>query len=240
MKQTAVYMRVSTKKQDVARQELLVKQWLEGHNIIVPANDDFERLEQLIFNGQVGRVVTPEMERFARTMIAGLGKMDDWLRKYKVELVFIADKQIITPDSWESEIMQQLWASFKLAFAEQGRRTIRTNSKAGRKAAKKLHKQALEMSEKGLSAPAIAQLLNKPVGIVNKMLNTPIIEPYKYYWGGQPKNQAIQSGTDSLSQEIEELLGIGLGNNKIIKSLGISPSTYYRRLKILKNNHQNP
>lgn len=98
---TAVYVRVSTSKQDTRSQVADLKRWLAAHQIEAEWFQDkasgrsmdrpaWNRLNQLIIEGQVERIIIWRLDRLGRTA-SGLTKLFDELCRRKVNLVSIKD-----------------------------------------------------------------------------------------------------------------------------------------------------
>lgn len=90
MGMTAVYVRVSTVGQNEGGQRREIDRWLEGNgsddvewfvdresgdNLDRP---EFGRLQQAVFNGEVGTVVVWKLDRLSRTVRDGLVTLCDW------------------------------------------------------------------------------------------------------------------------------------------------------------------
>jgi DNA invertase Pin-like site-specific DNA recombinase len=101
MKMTAIYMRVSSKTQDMAAQEPDLKRWAEAHGEqAVWYRDTFigksmdrpgwTKLMGDIQNGKVGKVVVWRLDRLGRTA-KGLTALFDELMTKKVNLISLKD-----------------------------------------------------------------------------------------------------------------------------------------------------
>jgi DNA invertase Pin-like site-specific DNA recombinase len=101
MKTTAIYMRVSTKSQDMAAQEPDLKRWADAHGEPgVWYRDTFTgksmdrpgwaKLMSDIQNGKVGKVVVWRLDRLGRTA-KGLTALFDELMTKKVNLISLKD-----------------------------------------------------------------------------------------------------------------------------------------------------
>lgn len=97
-KQTAVYLRVSSKSQKTDSQRAEIRRWLRGEGIDPDAcrwyidtesgktgsaesRPELQRLETDIFNGEIRTVVTWKLDRLARSQRDGIDLMHRWLEK---------------------------------------------------------------------------------------------------------------------------------------------------------------
>jgi DNA invertase Pin-like site-specific DNA recombinase len=100
MKATAIYIRVSSKSQDMRSQEADLKRWADGQAEVVwyrdkatgtkMARPEMDRLVADIEAGEVGRVVVWRLDRLGRTA-AGLTKLFADLTARKVGLLSLKD-----------------------------------------------------------------------------------------------------------------------------------------------------
>ena len=139
MKQTAVYVRVSTTNQDTSSQLADLTQWAESRNDVVWYEDKctgktmdrpaWGQLAENIEKGQVGAVAVWRLDRLGRTA-SGLTTLFDELQKKKVNLVSLKDGlDLSTP---AGRLMANVLASVAQFETEvRGERV-----KAGQKAAK--------------------------------------------------------------------------------------------------------
>lgn len=95
IKQTAVYVRVSTTSQNEEGQRQAIDRWLQGHGtdgqtvrwfVDVESGDTmdragFEALQQAVFNGEVGTIVVYKLDRISRKLADGITVLSDWLDK---------------------------------------------------------------------------------------------------------------------------------------------------------------
>ncbi len=181
---TAVYMRVSTKQQNVASQTQLIQHWLAGHRIedakwYIDQGESgahlvrprFQELQRGIFDGLHHQVVMYSLDRFSRCMVDGLVELDKW-RKAGVRMVFIDD--MLEIDGKESDPLGDLFikimVSVRLAFAEAEREKMKRRQTHGFKAAMKRAAQARAMHRDGSTVEQIADELKTTPAKVRKMV----------------------------------------------------------------------
>lgn len=132
----AVYKRVSTVGQNLESQTEAIDRYLEGHDItpIVVLEDKstgnninragFERLQELVFNGEIDTVVMYKMDRLSRNLKEGLNLLIEWVEK-GINVIFVAQQLDL------SSISGKLMASLLLAFAEYDNANRKENQKLG-------------------------------------------------------------------------------------------------------------
>ncbi len=88
----AAYIRVSTVGQNVAGQQREIKRWLDGNStddkqvewFIDKSTGDnldrpeFERLQRLVFDGDISTIVVWKLDRLSRSIRDGINVLTDW------------------------------------------------------------------------------------------------------------------------------------------------------------------
>jgi DNA invertase Pin-like site-specific DNA recombinase len=236
---TAVYLRVSSRQQEVKSQKLRIDTWLDGRKIVVSSNHWYidkesgatlqraglDRLKQAIFDGHINHVVMYGLDRFARTMIDGLVAIDEW-QKQKVKLTFVSDQMELDFGTWQGEIVAKIMVAIKLAFAEAERTKLLTRQRAGIDAAKALTKEAKRLHANGMRLTRIATHLGKPASVVQKMLDSKT----GLYWGGA----ACRAGCTKIDRnKLRRLIEKGVSNRELMKIFSCSENTIVRQRRII-------
>jgi DNA invertase Pin-like site-specific DNA recombinase len=182
MKKVACYLRVSSISQNEASQRAEIEKWLAG-NSIDPASivwfvdkgksgdnlirPEFERLQKLIFKGEVGTVVVYKLDRLSRKLREGIEVLCSWC--YKGLRVVSVTQQIDF-----SGTVGKILASVLLGVAEMEQENRRERQAAGIALAKKQGvylgrkrgttkakpERALALRKKGLTVKDIAKVLD--------------------------------------------------------------------------------
>lgn len=222
----AVYLRVSTKDQDVAAQRQVIEKWLAGngientqwfidHGVSGTTLDRaaMKKLQRAIFHGEVNVVVVYALDRLARTALEGINLLHDWLKR-DVRLIVVTLQMDLSGD------VGQMVASLLFHLAQMERNRTRERQRAGIDAARTKVKWAKELHEAGLTVARIAQRMGAKPASVQRMLATPA---NGVWWGGRgtgghrkasPKS-AYEYRQQSLSyREIAHLLSINVSTAK--------------------------
>ena len=180
MKQTAIYVRVSTFDQANGRdsQKRALRDYCKNHgltnvvwyeDIVSGASDDrpgFKRLQKAVFDGKVKTVAVWKLDRISRKGIKdGVAILTDWLEK-GIRIISTAQQLDFSGQ------VGQLIASVLFAVAAMERESIRENTKRGLAAAKargaKLGKRPKLFADditpllrEGLSMSQVAEKLGK-------------------------------------------------------------------------------
>lgn len=187
---TGVYVRVSTTGQNIDSQKREIERWLAGNgvkdatwfidkatgtNLARPA---FEKLQTAIFNGEIQTVVCWKLDRLSRSLKDGIAVLCDWCER---GLRVVATSQQIDFNGSLGKIL----AAVLLGVAQMENETRRERQAAGIRAAKERGvyigrqpgfrkakpNRALQLRDKGLTAPEIAQALNVSIRTVFRYLN---------------------------------------------------------------------
>jgi DNA invertase Pin-like site-specific DNA recombinase len=228
----AVYLRVSTKRQEIASQTVAIQQWLTGHNLTphewfldketgtTMQRPAFQRVQASIFNGNTDHVVMYSLDRFARSMLEGLVEIDRW-QQQKVRLTFVYDQIELDFRSWQGEIMAKMLVAMKLAMAEMEHQKITARARAGRLAAAERVKQAKKLKSDGWNHTQIANHLGVTLERLERMLTCK-----QYYWGGS------KAGWTKVDRDkLRKLKQKGLSNTEIANLLGCHRITVGAQLK---------
>ena len=141
MKTTAIYMRVSTKAQDMAAQEPELKRWAEAHGDgIAWYRDTFtgksmerpgwNKLMAAIQSGKIGKIVVWRLDRLGRTA-RGLTALFEELVAKKVNLVSLRDG--VDLHTAAGRLMANVLASVAQFETEVRAERVRAGQKAARK-----------------------------------------------------------------------------------------------------------
>ena len=139
---TAVYVRVSTEEQKTASQERDLRRWLTGNGIGDPEwyidhgytrdnfdRPEFTRMQEDIFNGEIGTIVVWKLDRLSGTLLGGLTVLCDWLQR---GLRVVSVTQQIDFSGATGKLM----AAVLLGLSEIEQSTRRERQRAGIEAAK--------------------------------------------------------------------------------------------------------
>lgn len=195
-KHVAIYLRVSSNKQDTKSQEPDLKRWAEGQDAPVKFYRDkatgknmnrpgWASLEAGIRKGQVSAVVVWRLDRLGRTC-SGLSALFDELRERKVNLVSLKDGvDLSTPAGrlmanvlasvaqYETEIRGERVAAGQAKARAEGKRW--GGSKPGkRKRVKPEQERAIhQMHKAGETKASIARALGLSRPTIYSVLGTP-------------------------------------------------------------------
>lgn len=188
----ACYCRVSTRQQKTDSQKAEIQQWLKGHGLnpkSVQWFEDhesgksiqrpaFEQLQQAIFSGQVRTVVIWKLDRLSRRLKDGINVLADWCEQ-GVRIVSVTQQIDLTGPVGRmvASVMFGL-AEIELEYRRErqaaGIRVAQTRGiYQGRKSGttKAIPKRALELRNRGLKVPEIANALNVSERSVFRYLN---------------------------------------------------------------------
>lgn len=235
---TAVYLRVSSRSQDVESQEREVRRWLDGHGVSVEDKHWFRdtesgkdldrpafvRLQQAIFMGEVKRVVMYAVDRFARNFMDGLVELDRW-QKAQVKVVFVADGLEIDYGSWMGDVIVKIMLAMRLAFAEAERNKIRTRQAAGIATAQEKSRKVWKQVREGKPVSLIARDLGLKVEQVERMIAR---GPGKVYWGGGEMKRRKAAPAD-----VQRLIRAGHTIAETAQLLKCGPTIVVARIKEL-------
>ncbi len=143
MKQTAIYLRVSTLDQEsgLKSQEKALKEYVKNHGIsdvkwyrdrLSGSDTDrpaFQKLQDDIFAGKVSTVVCWKLDRLSRNMRDGINILGDWCEK-GIRIVSVSQQLDF------NGTIGKMIASVLFAVAEMERENLRENVKRGMMAAK--------------------------------------------------------------------------------------------------------
>lgn len=191
-KTTCCYCRVSTRQQKTDSQKAEIQRWLKGHGVnpkSVQWFEDhesgktiqrpaFEQLQQAIFSGQVRTVVIWKLDRLSRRLKDGINVLADWCEQ-GVRIVSVTQQIDLTGPVGRmvASVMFGL-AEIELEYRRErqaaGIRVARTRGiYQGRKSGttKAIPQRALELRNRGLKIPEIANALNVSERSVFRYLN---------------------------------------------------------------------
>lgn len=182
----ACYCRVSTRQQKTDSQKAEIERWLKGHGLnpkSVQWFEDhesgksinrpaFEQLQQAIFSGRIKTVVVWKLDRLSRRLKDGINVLADWCEQ-GVRIVSVTQQIDLTGPVGHmvASVMFGL-AEIELEYRRErqaagirvaGIRVARTRGLySGRKSGttKAIPKRALELRNRGLKIPEIANALN--------------------------------------------------------------------------------
>lgn len=176
----ACYVRVSTRRQKDDGQRLEIQQWLTGNGIdsaqvewfadkesgSTLQRPEFDRLQKAIFTGEVKTVVLWKLDRLSRRLNEGVNTLAAWCEK-GIKVV------VVTQQLEFAGAVGRTLAAVMLGLAEIEQEYRRERQSAGIIVAKKKGvytgrklgttkgkpERAIELREKGLTAPEIATAL---------------------------------------------------------------------------------
>lgn len=177
----ACYCRVSTRQQKTDSQKAEIERWLQGHGLSSKSvqwfedhesgksiqRPAFEQLQQAIFSGQIRTVVVWKLDRLSRRLKDGINVLADWCEQ-GVRIVSVTQQIDLTGPVGHmvASVMFGL-AEIELEYRRErqaaGIRVARTRGiYQGRKSGttKAIPKRALELRNRGLKIPEIANALN--------------------------------------------------------------------------------
>lgn len=185
-----IYVRVSTTGQNIDSQKREIQRWLDGNglkeatwfidkatgtNLARPA---FEKLQAAIFNGEIRTVVCWKLDRLSRSLRDGINVLADWCDK---GLRVVSVTQQIDFNGAVGKML----AAVLLAIAEMEQETRRERQAAGIRAAKERGvyigrqpgfrkakpNRAIQLRDKGLTSPEIAQAMGVSIRTVFRYLD---------------------------------------------------------------------
>lgn len=238
----AVYMRVSTKGQEMEGQRQAINRWLEGHGIggggcqwcidhgetgatlDRPAMKD---LQHRVFLGEVDTIVVYALDRLARNAVEGMVLIAEWLKR-GIRLV------VVTMDMDFSGDVGQMIASLLLHIAQMERNRMLERQEAGLAVKRKQIADIVEMHADGASVGEIAIKTKVPA----KNVRTCLERGGKAWWGGGVPGVKTPDGPLRAWVHRES----GLRQCDIARLLEVSTATVRRYLKMHKEalrNEQN-
>ena len=237
----AVYLRCSSKSQDLDAQRQAIDRYLKGRNIAVglehwyeepsTSGKDMDRpalkeLHNAIFNGEVNCVCFYSVDRFARTLVEGLAELDRW-QKAGVRMIFVSQGMEINPAEWSGQIIMKLLISVTLAFAEMERERILTRQRCGIDSAITKTQVVKELLEDGSKSPETIAVL---VGVQPSHVRYIMAHPdCMVYWGG--RKEGAKPVKKAKADKIVALLERGFNATEVAHQLKCGRATVYRRLK---------
>jgi len=177
----ACYCRVSTRQQKTDSQKAEIERWLKGHGLNpksiqwfedhesgkIIQRPAFDALQQKIFSGRIKTVVVWKLDRLSRRLKDGINVLADWCEQ-GVRIVSVTQQIDLTGPVGRmvASVMFGL-AEIELEYRRErqaaGIRVARTRGiYQGRKSGttKALPKRAIELRDRGLKIPEIANALN--------------------------------------------------------------------------------
>jgi DNA invertase Pin-like site-specific DNA recombinase len=177
----ACYCRVSTRQQKTDSQKAEIQRWLKGYGLSSKSvqwfedhesgktiqRPAFDALQQKIFSGQIKTVVVWKLDRLSRRLKDGINVLADWCEQ-GVRIVSVTQQIDLTGPVGRmvASVMFGL-AEIELEYRRErqaaGIRVARTRGiYQGRKSGttKAIPKRALELRNRGLKIPEIANALN--------------------------------------------------------------------------------
>lgn len=138
---TAVYIRCSTEEQNEASQRREISRYLKNHGIegaeffVDKASGDtlerpqFDRLQKLVFMGEVARIIVYKLDRVSRKLVDGITTVANWC-KAGIEVVSVTQGIDLRAE------MGQVIAAMLFGFAQMEQTTRRERQADGIAAAK--------------------------------------------------------------------------------------------------------
>ena len=216
----AVYLRVSSKSQKVASQKRAIRQYLDGHKIVIPEDRWFidhgwsgksldrpgmDDLQRAVFMGDVDLIVVYSLDRLARNALEGMTLLADWLKR-GVRLVVLTLQMDFSGD------VGRMVASLLFHIAEMERNRIRARQAEGIAAAKDSCAQCSKPKHNVLMVDGRCPRCRGTEG---------------RSWGGR------RSGKFKVPPaRARELAEKGLKQTEIAKALGVSTRTVIRMLAV--------
>ena len=177
----ACYCRVSTRQQKTDSQKSEIERWLKGHGLSPKSlqwfedhesgktiqRPAFDALQQEIFSGRIKTVVVWKLDRLSRRLKDGINVLADWCEQ-GVRIVSVTQQIDLTGPVGRmvASVMFGL-AEIELEYRRErqaaGIRVARNRGLySGRKSGttKAIPKRALELRNRGLKIPEIANALN--------------------------------------------------------------------------------
>lgn len=192
-KQTAIYIRVSTKDQNERLQRREIKTWIENHGIadavwyFDKATGDnmnrpqFKKMQRAVFDGHVHTVVVWKLDRLSRKMRDGVNVIGNWCDK-GIRVVSVTEAFDF------SGMFGEMIAAFLLTLAQNEQKNRRERQKAGiaaaraegvkwggkkfgpHKSTKEKEKVIKQMHEEGEKIAVIARTVNLSRTTIYKIL----------------------------------------------------------------------
>jgi DNA invertase Pin-like site-specific DNA recombinase len=235
----SVYLRCSSRSQDLESQRPAIRRYLEGQGLAVPTERWFEdegksgknldrpglkRLDESIFHGETDCVIMFSLDRFARVMIHGMQMLDKWQRA-GVKLVFVSQGLEIDPTELTGQLILKIMCSMLLGFAELERDRILVRQQAGidQAVARANTLRKLRQNNPHLDIKVIARMAGyKRISHAQYVLDHPYS---KTHWGGRPKGARKVKGLTA--DKLQEYLDRGFTVAEIAKIHKVVRSTVY-------------
>ena len=192
MKQTAAYIRCSSKQQNHTVQRKAIQQWADGQGIIVKFYSDkftgrvmdrpgWTKLQQDMDSGKINHLVVHKLDRLGRNTRAVLG-LFDYLNANKIRFTSLGEGfRLDTPSG---KLMASILASFAqfdneirlgrindgIAEAKEQGKTWGGSRKGWTKLSNEQIQAILNMNSEGMSKTAIAKLLSLSWPTVSKVI----------------------------------------------------------------------
>ena len=177
-KVTAIYIRTSHSDQNPASQKAEIQRYLDGNGItnvkwFIDAGrsgesllrEEFQRMQEMVFNGEIGTIIFSRLDRVSRKMNDGIAIMDDWLER-KIKLVAVKQQMefsgatgqllrniLLAVSAWETQTRRERQA---VGIAEAKKRGVYKGGKIGRR--KTSVSKVRNLYKKGRAITEIAQL----------------------------------------------------------------------------------
>lgn len=239
----AVYMRVSTSRQDTDSQKKAINDYLSGHEIVVHATQwyidggvsgaimsrpGFDSLQREIFNGRINTVVMYDLSRFARNMIDGLVRIETWA-KSRCTMVFVADAMEVTPGTWAGDVVLKILTSVHLAMAEGERNKTLARIQSGIESHRQKADLVREMHETGATLEQIIEAFpDYNPKRIERILETP---KGTCGWGG--KRRGLEADKKAPPRVVSDMVCEGLNGRAIGELLGVSYRVIQRKIREL-------
>ena len=191
-KVTAIYIRTSHSDQNPASQKAEIQRYLDGNGItnvewFIDAGrsgesllrEEFQRMQEMVFNGEIGTIIFSRLDRVSRKMNDGIAIMDDWLER-KIKLVAVKQQMefsgatgqllrniLFAVSAWETQTRRERQA---VGIAEAKKRGVYKGGKIGRRKTsvskvRNLYKKGRAITEiaqlTGISRPTVYNYLNE-------------------------------------------------------------------------------
>lgn len=225
----AVYMRVSTKAQELAGQRQVIQRWLEGHGVedcqwcidhgVSGATLDrpaMKDLQHRVFMGEVDTIIVYALDRLARNAVEGMVLIAEWLKR-GIRLV------VVTMDMDFSGDVGQMIASLLLHIAQMERNRMLDRQEAGLDVKRQQIAEIVEMDAGGASIDEIA--IKTKVRVKN--VRTCLRRGGKAWWGGGISGPKTKRGAERAYAYRQA----GCRHRDIARLLEVSTATVRRYLK---------